>query len=100
MTITRLVSAAVISSFLVTAVPKALWAKDEGNSSASVDLRAAIDRAAAQFVTDSRELSIAQPASRPAANAKQNAAAGAGGGGKGKMIFAVVGTLSSVATTY
>jgi hypothetical protein len=98
MTITRFVSIAVIASFLMAALPKAVWAAEEGSSSVSVDLRAAIDRAAAQFLTESREPSTSLPTSRPVVNARQSA--GGGGGGTGMMIWTVVGTVTSLAATY
>jgi hypothetical protein len=98
MTITRFVSIAVIASFLMAALPKAVWATEESSSSVSVDLRAAIDRAAAQFLTESREPSTSLPTSRPVVNARQSA--GGGGGGTGMMIWTVVGTVTSLAATY
>jgi hypothetical protein len=99
MTITRFVSIAVIASFLMAALPKAVWAAEEGSSSVSVDLRAAIDRAAAQFLTESREPSTSLPTSRPVVNARQSAGGG-GGRGTGMMIWTVVGTVTSLAATY
>ena len=95
MTITRTVAAAVIASFLVTALPVTAAAEDETKGQASVDLRAAIDRAAAQSVAASNAV-IASPATRTAARARQ----GGGGGGSSVMIWTLVGTVTSLAATY
>jgi hypothetical protein len=77
MTITRSVSVALIASMLVAAVPAASWAGEETAPQPTVDLRAAIDRAAAQSVAKS-----------------------GGGGGSSAMIWTLVGTISGLAATY
>lgn len=97
MTILRTVSLALVGSLLITAAPKAVWANEEVTSSASVELRTAIDRAAAHYVTQSRERSTDLRLASPAARASQM---GGGGGGKGMMIWTVVGTVTSLAATY
>jgi len=95
MTITRTVVAAVIASFLITALPVMVSAEEETKAQASVDLRAAIDRAAAQSVAASNAV-ITSPATRTAARARQ----GGGGGGSSVMIWTLVGTVTSLAATY
>jgi hypothetical protein len=97
MTITRTVVAILIASFLTAVVPQ-IASADESHSRASADLRASIDRAAATFAATTLQPSTLLGSAPSAASAMQSA--GGGGGGKGRMIWTVVGTLSSVATTY
>ena len=94
MTISRSVSVALIASMLVAAVPNISWAGDEVAPQPTVDLRAAIDRAAAQSVAKSVATS---PLSKPAKRARQNPG---GGGGSSAMIWTLVGTVSGLAATY
>jgi hypothetical protein len=99
MTINRFVSVTLMASLLIAALPTITLAKEDGTSSTSVDLRAAVDRAAVQLMTASREPSAAVRISRPVVNAARQSSGG-GGGGKGMMIWTLVGTLGSVATAY
>jgi hypothetical protein len=94
MTISRSVSVVLIASTLVAAVPKIGWAGDDVAPQTTINLRAAIDRAAAQSVTKS--VSTA-PLSKPAARARQSPG---GGGGSSAMIWTLVGTISGLAATY
>ncbi|RPI52495.1 MAG: hypothetical protein EHM55_16375 [Acidobacteria bacterium] len=94
MKMVRIVCVAVIASFVIAALPKTTWAE---GTPVSVDLRAAIDRAAAQSVAEARDTSSPFPGSRPAARAKQSMG---GGGGSMMMVWTVVGTLTGLATTY
>ena len=97
MTISRSVSVALIASMLIGALPKTTWAGDEVTPAPSVDLRAAIDRAAAQSVLESTSyVSSPTPAPRPAARARQ----GGGGGGTSMLIWTLVGTAASLGATY
>ena len=66
MTMVRTVSVALIASFLIAALPKTAFAGDGTTSPATVDLRAAIDRAAAQSVAESRDASSHAPMPIPA----------------------------------
>jgi len=95
MTIVRTVSVVVIASFLITALPKTTWANEEAGSSATVNLRAAIDRAAAQSAMEYRDASSSVN-TRAAARARQMG----GGGGSMMMVWTVVGTVTSLAATY
>ncbi len=98
MTIVRSVSIALIALKLIAALPKTTWADEEVTQPASVDLRAAIERAAAQSVTASRAyVSSPTPVSRPAARARQG---GGGGGGVSMVVWTLVGTATSLAATY
>jgi len=74
MIISRSVSVALIASMLVAAVPNISWAGDDVAPQTTVNLRAAIDRAAAQSVTKSVATT---PLSKPAARARQPARASA-----------------------
>jgi hypothetical protein len=96
MKMVRVVCVAVIASFVIAALPKTTWAESTG-SPVSVDLRAAINRAAAQSVAEARDTSSPFSGSRPAARAKQSMG---GGGGSMMMVWTVVGTLTGLATTY
>ncbi len=98
MTIFRTVSVAVIASILITALPGTTWAGDETNTPVSVNLRAAIDRAAAQTLAEESRDVTPHPISQPAARARQ--AGGGGGGGASMMVWTLVGTVSSLAATY
>ncbi len=95
MTMVRTVSVALIASFLIAALPKTAFAGDGTTSPATVDLRAAIDRAAAQSVAESRDVS----SSRANANSRARAQMG-GGGGSMMMVWTIVGTVTGLATTY
>ena len=98
MTISRSVSVALMASMLLAALPKTTWANEEVTPAATVDLRTAIDRAAAQSVMDSRTyISSPAPAPRPAARARQG---GGGGGGTSMLIWTLVGTAASLGATY
>ena len=92
MTMVRTVSVALIASFLIAALPKTAFAGEGTTSPVTVDLRAAIDRAAAQSVAESRDDS----STRTAARARQ----GGGGGGSMMMVWTIVGTVTGLATTY
>ena len=94
MTISRSVSVALIASMLVAAAPNISWAGDDVAPQTTVNLRAAIDRAAAQSVTKSVATT---PLSKPAARARQNPG---GGGGSSAMIWTLVGTIGGLAATY
>ncbi len=96
MTLARTVSVLLIASFLLTALPKTTWAGEDVGASTSVDLRAAIDRAAAQTVADSR-VDVTKPDARTAARARQGMG---GGGGSMMMVWTVLGTVTGLATTY
>jgi hypothetical protein len=96
MKMARSVSVAVIASVLIAALPQAAWAGEETTSSAAVDLRAAIDRAAAQAVADARDVAPSLPGSRPE-RARQSVG---GGGGSMMMVWTVIGTVTGLATTY
>lgn len=95
MKMARSVSVAVIASVLIAALPQAAWAGEETTSSAPADLRAAIDRAAAQAV-DARDVAPSLPGSRPE-RARQSVG---GGGGSMMMVWTVIGTVTGLATTY
>jgi hypothetical protein len=95
MIVVRTICVALIAAIVVTALPATTWADDAVTQTATVDLRAAIDRAAAQSVKAPRE--VVSPASRPAARARQM---GGGGGGAGMLVWTLVGTVSSLAATY
>jgi hypothetical protein len=97
MTIARSVCVLVIASVLVTALPKTTFANEEASSPVSINLRAAIDRAAAQTVAASRNVSAPVRSTQPAARARQ---AGGGGGGSMMMVWTLVGTATSLAATY
>jgi hypothetical protein len=94
MTISRSVSVALIASMLLAAAPNIGWAGDDVAPQTTIDLRAAIDRAAAQSVARS---AATTPRSRSAARAKQNPG---GGGGSSAMIWTLVGTIGGLAATY
>ena len=93
MTMVRTVSVALIASFLIAALPKTAFAGEGATSPVTVDLRAAIDRAAAQSVAESRDDS----STRTAARARQGMG---GGGGSMMMVWTIVGTVTGLATTY
>ncbi len=95
MTLARTVSVLLIASFFLTALPKTTWAGEDVGASTSIDLRAAIDRAAAQTVAEPRV--DAQPDARTAARARQGMG---GGGGSMMMVWTVLGTVTGLATTY
>jgi hypothetical protein len=97
MTMVRSVSTMVVVSFLLTALPRGVWANNEAGVSGSLGLRAAIDRAAAEYAarsvqSPSKDVSMA----KAAAPARQ----GGRGGGSSMLIWTLVGTAASVATTY
>ena len=94
MTISKSVSVVLIASTLMAAIPKIGWAGEDAPPQATVDLRKAIDRAAAQSVTKSVSTT---PLSKPAARARQNTG---GGGGSSAMIWTLVGTIGGLAATY
>jgi hypothetical protein len=94
MTIVRTTCVALIASIVLTALPATTWAGEEV-AQPSVDLRAAIDRAAAQSAMDSRNL-VSSPAPKLAARARQ----GGGGGGASMLVWTLVGTVTSLAATY
>ena len=96
MTISRSVCVLVIASVLVTALPKSIFA-EEASAPGSINLRAAIDRAAAQSVAESPMVSAPVKGTPPAARARQ---AGGGGGGSMMMVWTLVGTVTSLAATY
>ncbi len=96
MKMARSVSVALIASVLITALPKATWAGEDTVSPPSVDLRAAIDRAAVQAVADASAVAPSLPGSRPE-RARQGAG---GGGGSMMMVWTIVGTVTGLATTY
>lgn len=89
MTLARVTSSIIVASFLA-GLPGPLWAGEDGNSP-TPGLRAAADRAALRFVAE-------QPPVAPA-TARARQAVGAGGG-SGVLIWTLVGTVASVATTY
>jgi hypothetical protein len=97
MTISRSVCVLVIASVLVTALPKAAFANEEGSSPVSANLRAAIDRAAAKSVAEARDVSAPVRGTQPAARARQG---GGGGGGSMMLVWTLVGTVTSLAATY
>ena len=88
----RSVAALVIASFLVGAVPKV--AADE----APINLRAAIDRAAAQL--DPQPAAAKSKGQRSTSKAVQPGFGGGGGGGKGRMVVSLVTTVVGLAATY
>jgi hypothetical protein len=90
------VSVALIGSFLIAALPKTGWAGEDVSSPATVDLRAAIDRAAVRTIAASRDDSSGRD-SRAAARARQSVG---GGGGSMMMVWTVLGTVTGLATTY
>jgi hypothetical protein len=96
MTIVRTVGVALIASIILTAMPATTWAGEDVAQTPSVDLRAAIDRAAAQSAMESPNF-VSSPAPRPAARARQ---AGGGGGGASMLVWTLVGTVTSLAATY
>ena len=97
---TRFASAAVIASFLAAGFPVIVSADETAARSVpSVDFRAAVERAAAPLTVRHSGTSPAIRKSSSAVNARQSAAGG-GGGGKGTVIWSLVGTAASLATTY
>jgi hypothetical protein len=96
MTFVRTVSVALIAAILVSVMPSLAWAGEDVAPAASVDLRAAIDRAAAQAVT-ARDVAGSPNETRAAARARQGMG---GGGGSMMMVWTVVGTVTGLATTY
>jgi hypothetical protein len=97
MTIFRTVAVAVIATILITALPRTTWAGEETSTPVSVNLRAAIDRAAAQTLAEESRDVTPYPVSQPAARARQ---VGGGGGGAGMLVWTLVGTVTSLAGTY
>lgn len=96
---TRFVSVALLASFLVGTFPGLTYADESGigPSAPSVNFRAAIDRATAVQHMPAY-LSIAPRDTATAAKARQGSMGG--GGGKGVLIWTLVGTAASLATTY
>ena len=90
MTFTHMVSGIVVASFLTVSLPAVVWAGEDGQVQ-SRGLRAAVDRAASRIAAEKH------PVPNAAASARQ--AVGTGGG-SGALIWTLVGTLASVATTY
>ena len=90
MTFIQTVSAIVVGSFLTASLPSTVWAGEEGDAR-SRGLRRAVDRAASRFVAEQPSVTNAASSARQAVGA---------GGGSGVMIWTLVGTLASVATTY
>lgn len=90
MTFIQMVSTVVVSSFLVVSLPADVWAGEDVRAQTR-GLRAAVDRAASRIAAEQL------PPSNAAASARQ--AVGTGGG-SGTLIWTLVGTLASVATTY
>ena len=94
----RFVAVVLAASILAVALPETARAGEPTTRPAqSVDLRAAIDRAATQLA--------AQPATAPAkqhssSSAGQAAYGGGGGGGKGMLIVTLVTTVVGLGATY
>ena len=93
----RFVAVVLAASTLAVALPETARAGEPTTRPAqSVDLRAAIDRAATQLA--------AQPATAPAkqhsSSSAGQAAYGGGGGGKGMLIVTLVTTVVGLGATY
>jgi hypothetical protein len=93
----RFVAVVLAASILAVALPETARAGEPTTRPAqSVDLRAAIDRAATQLA--------AQPATAPAkqhsSSSAGQAAYGGGGGGKGMLIVTLVTTVVGLGATY
>jgi hypothetical protein len=93
----RFVAVVLAASILAVALPGTARAGEPTTRPAqSVDLRAAIDRAATQLA--------AQPATAPAkqhsSSSAGQAAYGGGGGGKGMLIVTLVTTVVGLGATY
>ena len=99
MRVNRFISAAIVASLLCGISPLSALAEERAAESASVDLRAAINRAAVRLATDG-ERTPARLASRAPAKARQGPAARSGGGGKSTLIWTLVSTAASIGATY
>ena len=99
MTIRRPVAGVLVASLLVGAVPSRALADDQNDSRpAPINLRAAVERAAARLEP---AVSTAAPANhRPVSHAMQAAYGGGGGGGKTMLIVTLVSTVVGVGATY
>jgi len=100
MTTKRFVAVVLAASILAVAFPEtARGGEPAARPAPSINLRAAIDRAAAGLASSASATAKEQ---RPAARASAGQAAfgGGGGGGKGMMIMTLVTTVVGLGATY
>jgi hypothetical protein len=95
----RFVCVALIVVLLFGSLPTLTFADEKSNgASQMVDLRAAIERAAATQVNGPRALAMTSSHETAASRARQGAMGG--GGGAGAIIWMLVGTAAGLAGTY